>query len=137
MKAKQDIIFSGEAYRYFVNSARSVSTKNSYTKALWLYMKFKCLTDREQLLTGELKPIQSNIIELLIHLKEVQNLSYASISLYCTASPFLLHSILLFPSVGYKTPMGLFVARRNSPPESAALLLERVPIMISCIVFMK
>lgn len=89
-------------------------------------MKFKRLTDCEQLLTGELKLIQSNIIE--IHLKEVQNLSYASISLNCTASPFLLHSILLFPSVGYKTPMGLFVARRNGPPESAALLLERVPI---------
>jgi len=100
-------------------------------------MKFKRLTDCEQLLTGELKLIQSNIIELLIHLKEVQNLSYASISLNCTTSPFLLHSILLFPSVGHKTPMGLFVARRNGPPESAALLLERVPIMISCIVFMK
>src|SRR6185312_4101308 len=92
-------------------------------------MKFKRLTDCEQLLTGELKLIQSNIIELLIHLKEVQNLSYASISLYCTASPFLLHSILLFSSIGYKTLMGLFVARRNGPPESA-LLLERVPIMI-------
>jgi hypothetical protein len=26
--------------------------------------------------------------------------------------------------------MGLFVARRNGPPESAALFLERVPIMI-------
>ena len=48
-------------------------------------MKFKRLTDCEQLLTGELKLIQSNFIELLIHLKEVQNLSYASISLYCTA----------------------------------------------------
>ena len=92
-------------------------------------MKFKRLTDCEQLLTGELKLIQSNFIELLIHLKEVQNLSYASISLNRTTSPFLLHSILLFPSIGYKTLMGLFVAIRNGPPESA-LLLERVPIMI-------
>ena len=119
---------SGEAYRNFVWSARSLTKKNSYTK-LRLYMKFKVLTDCEQLLAGEPKLIQSNIIEWLIHLKEVQNLSYASISLYCTASPFLLHSILLFPSIGYKTLMGLFVAIRNGPPESA-LLLERVPIMI-------
>ena len=81
----QDILLSGEAYRNFVCSARSVATKNSYTKALRLYMKFKRLTDCEQLLKGEPKLIQSNIIELLIHLKEVQNLSYASISLYCTA----------------------------------------------------
>ena len=48
-------------------------------------MKFKGLTDCEQLLKGQPKLIQSNIIEWLIHLKEVQNLSYASISLYCTA----------------------------------------------------
>src|SRR6476660_8095881 len=81
----QDILLSGEAYRYFVNSARSLATKNSYTKALRLYMKFKGLTDCEQLLKGEPKLIQSNIIDWLIHLKEVQNLSYASISLYCTA----------------------------------------------------
>jgi integrase len=81
----QDMLFSGEAYRNFVCSARSVATKNSYTKALRLYMKFKGLTDCEQLLKGEPKLIQSNIIEWLIYLKEVQNLSYASISLYCTA----------------------------------------------------
>jgi hypothetical protein len=81
----QDILLSGEAYRNFVCSARSVATKNSYTKALRLYMKFKGLTDCEELLKGEPKLIQSNIIEWLIHLKEVQNLSYASISLYCTA----------------------------------------------------
>jgi len=51
------------------------------------YEKFlyKGLTDCEQLLKGEPKLIQSNIIEWLIHIKEVQNLSYASISLYCTA----------------------------------------------------
>ena len=85
MKAKQDIIFSGEAYRYFVNSARSMATKNAYTKALRLYMRFKGLTDCEQLLAGEPKLIQSNIIEWLIHLKEVQNLSSASVTLYCTA----------------------------------------------------
>ena len=32
--AAQDILFSGEAYRNFVCSARSVATKNSYTKTL-------------------------------------------------------------------------------------------------------
>ena len=82
----QDILLSGEAYRNFVSSTRSVATKNSYTKALRLYMKFKGLTDCEQLLTGELKLIQSKIIEWLIHLKEVQNLSYASIC--CIAQPY-------------------------------------------------
>jgi integrase len=83
--ASQDILLSGEAYRNFVCSARSVATRNSYTKALLQYMKFKGLSDCEQLLKGVPKLIQSNIIEWLIHLKEVQNLSYASISLYCTA----------------------------------------------------
>ena len=63
-----------------------MTTKNAYTKALRLYMKFKRLTDYEQLLTGELKLIQSKIIEWLIHLKEVQNLSYASIC--CIAQPY-------------------------------------------------
>jgi integrase len=48
-------------------------------------MKFRGFTECEQLLKGEPKLIQSNIIEWLIYLKEVQNLSYASISLYCTA----------------------------------------------------
>ena len=62
-----------------------MATKNAYTKALRLYMRFKGLTDCEQLLKGEPKLVQSNIIEWLIHLKEVQNLSYASITLYCTA----------------------------------------------------
>lgn len=62
-----------------------MATKNSYTKALRQYMKFKGLTLCEQLLECEPKLIQANIIEWLIHLKEVQNLSYASISLYYTA----------------------------------------------------
>jgi hypothetical protein len=44
----QDILLSGEAYRNFVSSARSVATKNSYTKAFRLYVKFKRLTDCEQ-----------------------------------------------------------------------------------------
>jgi len=44
----QDILLSGEAYRNFVSSTRSVATKNSYTKAFRLYMKFKRLTDCEQ-----------------------------------------------------------------------------------------
>jgi integrase len=48
-------------------------------------MRFKGITECQQLLNGEPKLIQSNIIEWLIHLKEAQNLSYASISLYCTA----------------------------------------------------
>jgi hypothetical protein len=61
--AEQEILFSGEAYRNFVCSARSVATKNSYTKALRLYMKFKGLTDCEQLLKGEPKLIQANIID--------------------------------------------------------------------------
>lgn len=51
--ATQDILFSGEAYRNFVCSARSVATKNSYTKALRQYMKFKGLTNCEQLLKGD------------------------------------------------------------------------------------
>ena len=38
-----------------------------------------------ELLKGEPKLIQSNIIEWLIHVKEVQNLSSASVTLYCTA----------------------------------------------------
>ena len=58
LESKTRLIFSGEAYRYFVNSARSMTTKNAYTKALRVYMKFKRLTDYEQLLTGELKLIQ-------------------------------------------------------------------------------
>jgi hypothetical protein len=62
LKAKQDIVFSGEAYRYFVNSARSMATKNAYTKALRIYMRFEGLTDCEELLKGESKLIQSNII---------------------------------------------------------------------------
>ena len=37
-------------------------------------------------------------------------------------TPF--YSILLFLSIAYKTPMSIFVARRNGPPESAALFLE-------------
>ena len=48
-------------------------------------MRYKGLTECELLLQGEPKLIRSNIIDWLIHLKEVQNLSYASISLYCTA----------------------------------------------------
>jgi len=51
--AAQDILLSGEAYRNFVCSAKSVATKNSYTKALRLYMKSRGLTDCEQLLIGE------------------------------------------------------------------------------------
>jgi len=82
----QDILLSGEAYRNFVCSARSEATKNAYTKALRLYMKFKGLTDCEQLLTSELKLIQSNIIEWLIHLKEVQNLH--TLLFRCIAQPY-------------------------------------------------
>ncbi len=87
MKAvqKEDTLLDGVSYRNFACSLKSTFTRDAYTKALLHFMKYRNISISDDLLKEEPKILQSNIIEWLIHLKEVRKLSSASITLYSAA----------------------------------------------------
>lgn len=87
MKAvqKEDTLLDGESHRNFVCSLKSSFTRDTYAKALLHFMKFRNISASDDLVKEDPRIIQSNIIEWLIHLKEVKKLSSASITLYCAA----------------------------------------------------
>ncbi|MGB5090063.1 MAG: hypothetical protein WBN72_03865 [Nitrososphaeraceae archaeon] len=84
IEAEKTLIL-GEEYHNFICSTRCKATKDSYTKALRQFMKFREISSCKELLKDESRPTQSYIIEWMLYLKEVKNLSTASITLYCSA----------------------------------------------------
>lgn len=87
MKAiqKDEVLLAGESYRNYVCSLKSSFTRDTYTKALLQFMKFRRISTSDELIKEDPRFLQSNIIDWLIHLKEVKKLSSASIILYCAA----------------------------------------------------
>ncbi len=79
------MLLDGESYRNFVCSLKSSFTRNAYTKALLQFMKFRNISTSNDLIKEDPRSLQSNIIDWLIHLKEVKKLSSASVTLYCAA----------------------------------------------------
>jgi site-specific recombinase XerC len=69
-----------DAFCNFVESLPSVHSKKVYRNNLRLYMQYRGLTECEQLLEGEPRLIQSQIIEYVLHLKKQNTLTGRSIN---------------------------------------------------------
>ena len=62
----QDLLLNDRPYLNFVNSLRSSATKKQYVFCLKKFMKFCNITRVEQLLTSDIKLIESRIIDWLV-----------------------------------------------------------------------
>jgi site-specific recombinase XerC len=80
-KANNELILEGEAYSNFAKSLRSPHTMKTYVWMLRAFMKYKNFTTTSQLLEGEPKPIQSTIIDYILHFKEEKILSSQSLAI--------------------------------------------------------
>src|SRR5215213_8541911 len=75
----QQLLFAGNAYFNFINSLKSPNTKTTYIQCLKQYMNYHKVKAVDDLLIGDQRLIQSNIIEYLVSLQQI---SYGTRYLY-------------------------------------------------------
>jgi integrase len=79
---------SNNYYRNFINSCKSQATKNDYRNGLRYFMNYLNIgpEDYHRLIDGrDAKIIQADIIDWIIHLKDIEKKSPATINLYTSA----------------------------------------------------
>jgi integrase len=80
---------SNQYYKNFINSCKSEATKNYYRSSLGYFMKYLQIEpedDYSKLIDGrDAKIIAADIIDWIIHLKDIEKKSPASINLYIAA----------------------------------------------------
>lgn len=81
----QQIIFSGGAYRNFIEAVHSPFTRYSYKNALLCYMRFKKIESCDLLLQEDPKIIQEKLIDYIIYMRE--ELKNASLSINAKIVP--------------------------------------------------
>ncbi len=64
-------------YRNFADSLKSSRTLKTYNFALRLFMSYRRLSDISDLLNGDPKLIESQIIEYIVYLKNEKKVSYS------------------------------------------------------------
>jgi Phage integrase family. len=79
----QQLLFAGNAHFNFINSLKSPNTKTTYIQCLKQYMQYRKVKTVEELLIGEQRLLQSNIIEYLVSLQQI---SYGTRYLYAEVS---------------------------------------------------
>lgn len=77
------MLLDGESYRNYICSLKSSFTRDAYAKALLQFMKFRRILSSNDLIKEDPRFLQSNIIDRLIHVKEVKKLSSARGKCYC------------------------------------------------------
>jgi hypothetical protein len=69
----QQLLFAGNAYFNFINSLKSPNTKTTYIQCLKQYMQYSKVKTVDELLIGDHRLIQSNIIEYLVSLQQISH----------------------------------------------------------------
>ena len=81
LSSPQRLLLSGQSYRNFIETLHSPYTRISYRNSLQLYLRHRNINGScEELLQGEPKLIESQIIDYVIHLREELNLSSSTIN---------------------------------------------------------
>ena len=69
----QQLPFAGNAYFNFINSLKSPNTKTTYIQCLKQYMQYRKVKAVDELLIGDQRLLQSNIIEYLVSLQQISH----------------------------------------------------------------
>ena len=67
------LLFFGNAYFNFINSLKSPNTKTTYIQCLKQYMQHRKAKTVDELLIGDQRLLQSNIIEYLVSLQQISH----------------------------------------------------------------
>jgi integrase len=69
----QQLLFAGNAYFNFINSLKSPNTKTTYIQCLKQFMQYRKVKTVEELLIGDQRLLQSNIIGYLVSLQQISH----------------------------------------------------------------
>lgn len=79
-EGQDQILLTGQSYRNFIEAVHSPFSRIIYANYLKLYMQYRKIDDCEQLLRGDLRLIQAQLIDYTIHLREELKLSASTIN---------------------------------------------------------
>jgi hypothetical protein len=79
-EGQDQILLTGQSYRNFIEAVHSPFSRIIYANYLKLYMQYRKIDDCEQLLRGDLRLIQTQLIDYTIHLREELKLSASTIN---------------------------------------------------------
>ena len=79
-EGQDQILLTGQSYRNFIEAIHSPFSRIVYANYLKLYMQYRKIDDCEQLLRGDLRLIQAQLIDYTIHLREELKLSASTIN---------------------------------------------------------
>jgi integrase len=74
------IFIGGQSYRNFIEAVHSPFTRYVYKNSLMLYMKYRKVENCDQLLEGDPRTLQQQIIDYIISLREQNKLNATTIS---------------------------------------------------------
>jgi integrase len=80
MANSSQILFTGQAYRNFIETIHSPETRGAYKNSLSLFLRYKGVDTCKQLLIGDPKMIQSQLIDYVIYMREELQLSQSTIN---------------------------------------------------------
>jgi integrase len=79
-QSQQTIQFIGQSYRNFIETVHSPFSRAVYKNSLALYMQYRKVENCDQLLEGDPKIMQAQLIDYIISLKEENKLSATTIN---------------------------------------------------------
>ncbi len=79
-EGQDQILLTGQSYRNFIEAVHLPFSRIIYANYLKLYMQYRKIDDCEQLLRGDLRLIQAQLIDYTIHLREELKLSASTIN---------------------------------------------------------
>jgi integrase len=80
MAISDQIVFTGQAYRNFIETIHSPYMRETYRNSLSLYLRYRGFNTCEQLLEGDPKIIQSQLVDYIIYLREELQISQYTIN---------------------------------------------------------
>jgi integrase len=81
VEMRQKLSYDCDCYRNFINTLKSLRTREVYTRCLKIYLKYNNTEEPDKLLDKDIKLIQTNVIEYLTS-PQVSSLAHSTRNLY-------------------------------------------------------
>ena len=121
------LVLSGRSYMNYVNSIKSPATRKIYTTLLRQFLEFCNLRETEELLTrlGDLRQIESRIIDFIVSARDQVTYSYSSLKLAAIMAFYSINDLQL-----NRKKLGKFLGEEVKRQKDRPYTLEEIHRML-------